>query len=133
VKRSVVVLVTVLALAGSACGEDSGRPRQAAPGSRPEVAVSREVLVAAQDAARAYGREHLGHYLKLRRRDLLEGVEVPQQVSLKLSVVHTAYCVRAVNRSIPLPHPWRIATVGDRSIQPTSADSCTKTSGAIGR
>ncbi|MGH2788826.1 MAG: hypothetical protein ACRDJV_13140 [Actinomycetota bacterium] len=100
-----------------ACGEAAGEaPVEVARSTQEQEEVSREVLTQADELARSYGREHLGHYLKLDRRELVRaGLDIPEVVTVKVWAGHTGYCISAINRALPSIHPWRLATIGGES------------------
>jgi len=81
--------------------------------------------VDAREAARRYGREHLGHYRKLSERHLwVNGFQAPDGVSVAVAAEHTTYCIRVTNRALPSIHPWRVGTVGSGDGEGSSADDC---------
>lgn len=117
-------LLSLAAIAFAACG--GGEP-VAAPERETERAaiVTRSALADVSEAARAYGQAHLGHFLKLKVRDLKEeGLELPSTVALKIDTDHTGYCIRARNDSLPSIHPWSIGTVSSRDRVPSPSDRC---------
>lgn len=113
--------VIALALTGAACAEASGDPMVGIDGTKQEVRATKALLIEAGDAARDYGRDHLGHYLDLRVSDV--AVAVPEDASMNLWSGHTGYCITLTNRSLPSIHPWRMSSIGDGG-GPSEADRC---------
>ncbi|MFN2388812.1 MAG: hypothetical protein ABR575_04300 [Actinomycetota bacterium] len=119
------ILIVLLALP-LACG-DAGR---AAPPQVDEVSVEvarvRSLLRDAVAAAKTYGRAHLGHYLKMKARDLTDGgLQVRAGLSLSARGGHRAFCIEVTDDRLPAGHPWRESSAGGRLSLPTPKDRCT--------
>ncbi|MFN2525123.1 MAG: hypothetical protein ABR505_02505 [Actinomycetota bacterium] len=124
-KPSWMARVLAMTVTISACAKAT-EPRSAASvRAGDQVEVSRSLLSDADEAARRYGRDHLGHFLKLKRRHLVgEAVTVPDGLSVDVQGGHTSYCITVLNRALPSIHPWRVATTGSGSVGASSTDRC---------
>lgn len=120
--RAPRLLAGLLALLGPACAEASGDAHRASDAAQRQVRVTRDVLADADEAARAYGQAHLGHYLKLRGHHV--SGRLPSGVSLRVIAGHTGYCVVATNANLPSIHPWRTASTGAATQGPDHSDRC---------
>ncbi|MGH2699137.1 MAG: hypothetical protein ACRDJL_08055 [Actinomycetota bacterium] len=122
--KTMTALLLTLLLSG-ACGDAAGEaPVAVGSLTQEQEEVSREVLTQADELARSYGREHLGHYLKLDRRELIRGgLDIPEVITVRVWAGHTSYCISATNRALPSIHPWRLGTIGGASGL-SSTDRC---------
>lgn len=115
----------LLAVGAVACADGSDAGHSAREETSYQVTVTRATLVDAAGSARRYGRIHLGHFLELRPRDLLEdGVARADGISVAVRSAHASYCIRVTNELLPSSHPWRVATLGSRNPVASSADRC---------
>lgn len=124
IRLATATALLAVAATSAACG--GGEPAAGAQREASEqVALIRSALSDADAAARRYGQGHLGHYLKLRKKQLeKEGLEMPATVSLEVRARHTSYCLRATNEGLPSIHPWATATIGSRGGGPSPSDRC---------
>lgn len=122
------MVVLLLGAAGMACANvDADGGAAARDETAIQEAVSQEVIADAQDSVARYGQANLGHYLKLKERDLRSyGFQAPAEVSVDVYSSHTSYCIRVTNPALPSIHPWRVATVGSGDGEGSSADQCLK-------
>ena len=113
-------------LIAAACGGASAEPTQIDS----EELAARQVRSALTDAnslALDYGREHLGHYLRLKPSKFADsGLRLPDGVSLSFKTTHVSYCIKATSAKLPETHPWAIATAGPKSTSPSPHNSCPK-------
>ena len=90
-----------------------------------QVARTRRVLTSASTLAGDYGTEHLGHYLKLRLKDLESaGLQIPDDVTVEVITDHSSYCIEITNKALPSIHEWRKATSTSRMPRPDPTDQC---------
>jgi hypothetical protein len=124
--RSWTDFIILVAATVPACGHASGESQTIVDRTAAQVEVSKAILTAARAAASDYGRDHLGHYVKLEMHHLVgASVEVPDELSMDLWASHTGFCITVTNRALPSIHPWRVGTAG-HSHEITSADRCRK-------
>lgn len=124
-RRLIVGLSMVAALASSACGTGEGSPAAPQRATSHQADLTRAALTEAEGAARAYGQAHLGHFLRLRPRDLeREGLTLADNLSLSIRTNHRGFCIQASNEELPSIHPWARGTVSSRTRTPSSADRC---------
>ena len=110
--RTKVRIAALFAAAGIACG---GAVAEAPTRDHTIEATGnvKSALSEADQLAREYGRDHLGHYLKLKLHHLTKaGLEVPSDVSLKVGAGHYGYCITVTSKQLPKMHPWAVATSG---------------------
>ena len=92
-----------------------------------QVGATRRVLSEARGLAHDYGTQHLGHYLDLRLNDLRKaGLELPDEISMKVRTDHTSYCIEVTNKALPSIHEWREATATSRAPGPDPSDRCVR-------
>ena len=119
---SAAALLAALLLAG--CGTSAGMTSR-----EPKDAARREMkvfLADAQETAKGYGMDHLGHYLKMDLKSLKrEGLRIPKPISVKLTTDHTGYCITATHEGAWPSDPWEVATASSAS-GVSRADVCSK-------
>ena len=114
----------ILALAAVAALTACGQAQATAPEIAPEDEM-RVVLGDAVVAAKEYGQQHLGHYLKMDAAALEQlGLEHPANVVVEVTTDHTTYCVTAIHQGADATDPWRTASVDSKRQNPEPGDSC---------
>ena len=119
-KLSRTLIVPVMFLAG--CGAAADMADQSA-GSTTKEAVA--FLEETESAAKSYGRDKLGHFLKLDAQALKkQGLKVPEGTSLKIHTAHSDYCIEVEDGSLPAGSRWKNATVASGFTGISSDDAC---------
>ena len=114
-----------IALSLGACAAAPASPPATDAETDQQAAVTRSVLEASGEAARAYGRAHFGHFLDLGVKQLRkEGLELPDSVTLSIETTHSAFCIVANNDSLPSIHPWAKASLSSREPLASEAGRC---------
>jgi len=120
-----LLLAVVTAGCGAAASDPAGDLMAASAETSEQVSLTRQVVAEAGDAARMYGRDHLGHYLHLKDRHLrMYGASIPTGFGLEISSTHTSYCIQVTNRALPSIHRWHTATIDSQDREASSADNC---------
>jgi hypothetical protein len=109
----------------AACGGASQVTTDPQQETTRQAEITRSVLADAGVAARAYGQDHLGHYVDLTKRELIgAGLKPHRGVTLEIRARHMTFCIQAMNEALPSIHPWAVATVTLRDARPSSRDGC---------
>ena len=117
------MLAIAATVAVGACTADRATPTNA-PATSP--ANVRTFLSNAQNAAREYGKEHLGHFRDLNENALQKfGLRVPPRVRLHVGSNHTGYCIQATTVDLEASNTWSIATASSSIGDISAEDDCT--------
>ena len=105
-------IAAVIAVAGVACG--AGATETPTRDHSLETTKNiKDTLGSADALARDYGRDHLGHYLKLTFNKLDKaGLQVPSDIDISVETGHFGYCITATSKKLPEMHQWAVATAG---------------------
>ena len=125
--RTVVASVAFALLAAGCGGAAASGPAEISEES--QARRVRAALTEANEAARTYGRKHLGHYLDLKAAKLIRsGLAIPDGIQLEVRAKHTSYCIVATSQELAEEHPWARATIGPKLEGPSPDDRCARSS-----
>ncbi len=119
-KLSSALILPLLFLAGCGAAAETG-----AQDARSETRAAVAFLEDTERAAKSYGRDKLGHVLKLDTDALLkQGLQVPPGTSLRIQTVHSGYCIEVESDDLSSGNRWQRATVASGFSRISAADSC---------
>ena len=97
----------------------------ASPRDDAAVAAVQTALLDAMSVGKEYGRQHLGHYLELNRKELAKGgLSVPDGVVVEVFIDHYDLCIAAESSELPPTHEWYTGTVTSDSGEPVAGGTC---------
>ncbi len=117
------MLVALTAALGlGACTAATSRPENTNATSAADV---RALLQDARHAAQEYGRRHLGHFLDLDKKALLQqGLRLPDGIELRVRTEHDGYCIRSSASKLETSDEWAIATASSGIGGISGKDDC---------
>lgn len=119
-KLTTTLIVPLLFLAGCGAAAETG-DQDARSKTRAAVAFLEDT----ERAAKSYGRDKLGHFLKLDTDRLIQqGLQVPSGTSLRIQTAHNGYCIEVENDDLSSGNRWQRATVASGFSSISAADSC---------
>jgi hypothetical protein len=114
------LLLPVVFLAGCGAAADPG-----SQSTRSDTKAAITFLKDTESAAKSYGQDKLGHFLKLDVEDLeKQGLRIPSGISLKVEAAHSDYCIEVANGSLSADSRWKNATVASGFTGISADDTC---------
>ena len=91
------------------------------------AAAVQDSVESAVTAAKAYGQDHLGHYLEMEPKDLrASGFTPTPDVDITVYIDHVGVCVNAVSTTLPAGSEWSTATATSQAPDAVAGGACSE-------